>query len=91
MKTVTVDLASYQRETARMAEMQRRIEDLKFEEGLTYSPDGPLPPWRLVQHGKLLEISAVVDITGLKKLKAVLESYEKILELMGSAEGPHQN
>lgn len=30
MKTVTVDLASYQRETARMAEMQRRIEDLKF-------------------------------------------------------------
>lgn len=41
-----------------------------------------LPPMRVVQHGDRLEIQAVVDLSGLRKLKRVLNNYEQILIMM---------
>jgi len=45
-----------------------------------YTPPTPGLP-RVVQDGKMLSISAVVDLKGLRKLKRVLEAYEKLLEI----------
>lgn len=43
---------------------------------------GKLPPMRVVQNGDLLDIAAVVDLEGLRKLKKLLDSYEQILVMM---------
>jgi hypothetical protein len=44
---------------------------------------------RVVQDGKLLQISATVDLKGLKKLKLMLDNYEKLLQMFEDEdEGP---
>jgi hypothetical protein len=40
------------------------------------------PPLRVVMNGDRLEIQASVDLEGLKKLQAMLEKYQSILEMM---------
>jgi len=40
------------------------------------------PPLRVVMNGDRLEIQASVDLAGLKKLQAMLEKYQGILEMM---------
>jgi hypothetical protein len=42
----------------------------------------PAAPVRVVMNGNRLDIQASVDLEGLKKLKAMLEKYEGILEMM---------
>lgn len=41
---------------------------------------------RVIQDGKLLSITAVVDLKGLKKLKLILDNYEKLLEMFEDEE-----
>lgn len=47
----------------------------------TFAPLVDGAPPRVVQEGKRLSISAVVDLKGLRKLKLMLDNYEKLLEM----------
>jgi hypothetical protein len=45
-------------------------------------PPAPSVPLRVVMNGNRLDIQASVDLEGLKKLQAMLEKYQGILEMM---------
>lgn len=45
-------------------------------------------PFRVVQDGKQLTIQAVVDLKGLRKLKLMLNNYEKLLEMFEEEDLP---
>lgn len=48
----------------------------------TAPPGSPTTPLRVVMNGNRLDIQASVDLEGLKKLQAMLEKYQGILEMM---------
>lgn len=44
-------------------------------------------PYRVVQDGNRLHITASVDLPGLRKLKKIIENYESLLEILEGDEG----
>jgi hypothetical protein len=45
-------------------------------------PPSPVAPLRVVMNGSRLDIQASVDLEGRKKLRAMLEKYQGILEMI---------
>lgn len=61
--------------------MQEKIVPPKSGTGAS-PPLPPTAPLRVIMNGDRLDIQASVDLEGLKKLRAMLEKYQSILEML---------